>query len=79
MSSIKVSAQTASLTLGGNSNEDDESIFTLHDRDSSQNSIISANDTIFQTKGKIGWSNKKGSLNWVFLLSKYQWCHALLG
>ena len=53
MNSIKVSAQTASLTLGGNSNEDDESIFTLHERDSSQNSIISANDTCSQTNGKM--------------------------
>ena len=58
MNSIKVSAQTASLTLGGNSYEDDESIFTFHDRDSLPYSITSTDDTCSkETKGKNSFFN----------------------
>ena len=58
LNSIKVSAQTASLTLGGNSYEDDESIFTFRDRDSLPTSIASTNDTCSKrTKGMKYFNN----------------------
>ena len=43
--------------MGGNSYEDDESIFTFHDRESLQYSITSTDDTCSkETKGKIFFS-----------------------